>query len=354
MVNPLISVIVPVYKTEAYLPKCLDSICGQTYRNLEIICVDDESPDRSGEILERYARQDSRIKVIHRKNGGLCAARNSGLAVATGEWVAGVDSDDFLEPDIYEKAVEKLSDQVDILIFGTQFVYEPNVPRDEEREAYFKLPGDGLLRKGDDRIGRVNVCFWNKLWRRSLIEKHGVTFPEGLIREDEYFFRCLAPFVQGIYILPDIGYNYCQRDGSIMHSGKTRLDMFKDILLIVEAIVKTHISSGVVEEGREFVLPFWVEQTSCVNSPRKDMRTAVRMNKELIDKMHLRRLYGHDFRLVVLMPNSWCQRLFKKVRRTGITYRFLGIPLFSVIYEKNHPVRRESKWVNPFKRGGGH
>ena len=100
--RPLISVIVPVYKVEEFLPKCVASIRGQTYENLEIILVDDGSPDGCGAMCDGYAREDARIKVIHKKNGGLSDARNAGIDIARGEYIGFVDSDDWSEPEMYE------------------------------------------------------------------------------------------------------------------------------------------------------------------------------------------------------------------------------------------------------------
>ena len=101
-VGPKISVIVPVYKVEPYLRKCLDSIVNQTYRNLQIILVDDGSPDNCGKICDEYAARDRRIEVIHQENGGISAARNAGLNLADGDYIGWVDSDDWIEPEMYE------------------------------------------------------------------------------------------------------------------------------------------------------------------------------------------------------------------------------------------------------------
>ena len=102
MSNPLISIIVPVYNVEEFLPKCIDSILAQTYENLEIILVEDGTKDNSGQICDAYAEKDSRIKVIHKENGGLSSARNAGMDVARGEYFGFVDSDDWIEPETYE------------------------------------------------------------------------------------------------------------------------------------------------------------------------------------------------------------------------------------------------------------
>ena len=351
MYNPLISVIVPVFKTEKYLRQCLDSVCGQTYRNLEIICVDDESPDRSGEILEEYARRDPRIKVIHRKNGGLSAARNSGLAAATGEWIAGVDSDDWLEPDIFEKAVPKLTDRVDILVFGTRLVYEPGVkPCGFER--YFELPEEGGLEPGDMRRTRINVCFWNKLWRRSFIAENGIAFPEGLIHEDEYLYRCLAFRARCIYILPHIGYNYLQRLNSIVHSGKSELQKYQDRLRIIDKVLSHHVSSGTIVQAREYILPYWAGCWLSMRDrcPADVAEQAMQMNARVISQYGLDSVFRQDLRMRCLLPMPRWKRLFVKMHMRGITYRFFGIHLFTVVYENNRPVGLESSWWNMLAR----
>ena len=101
--SPCVSVIVPVYKVAAYLPRCVDSILAQTWRNLEIILVDDGSPDECGSICDVYAEKDPRIRVIHKENGGLSSARNAGLDTASGEYIGFVDSDDWIEPEMYAR-----------------------------------------------------------------------------------------------------------------------------------------------------------------------------------------------------------------------------------------------------------
>lgn len=235
---PLISVIVPVYKVEAYLRRCLESICSQSYHNLEILCVDDGSPDDSIEILREFACHDLRIKVIRKPNGGLSTARNAALDVAHGEWITGVDGDDWLEPGIYEKAVACLSDDIDMLCFGTQTEWESS-PTDAQRLAkdnYFSLSETGLYQHNENEPVSLNVCFWNKLWRRSVLERYRLRFVEHCYYEDEGFFVMFMPSCRAYYILRDVGYHYRQRPDSIMGMTSLDLSMREDMFRQAEVI----------------------------------------------------------------------------------------------------------------------
>ena len=127
MNKELISVIVPVYNAAPWLRRCLDSICCQSYSNLEILCINDGSTDNSAVILDEYAAKDNRIRVITQQNAGLSAARNAGLENATGEWVTGVDADDYITPDVYEKAVACIAASVDMVAFGVQMVDDEGI-----------------------------------------------------------------------------------------------------------------------------------------------------------------------------------------------------------------------------------
>ena len=174
MNNPLISVIIPVYNVEAYLEQCLDSVINNTYKNLEIICVNDGSPDNSQSILERYAAQDDRIKVIVQQNMGLSAARNSGLRVAMGQYVAFVDSDDVVSPVLYEKLVWAL-EKYDADIVATGYTHELNqvmYSRSVDLDRIHVLNGYSdclaaitMLPSIRSRVW-IHCTVWNKLYRR--------------------------------------------------------------------------------------------------------------------------------------------------------------------------------------------
>lgn len=215
----LISVIVPVYKVEAYLDKCVQSIADQTYRNLEIILVDDGSPDRCGEICDAWAAKDSRIKVIHKNNGGLSDARNAGMAVATGEYIAFVDSDDWIEEEMYQRLHEAMiTTDSDIASCGAKRVWPDGRPSREVQSvnSYRVLDKEPSMEALVTANGLIQTV-WNKLYKKSVTEC--VLFPTGLIHEDEFWTWQVITRARRIVMLKESYYNYLQRDSSIMGAG---------------------------------------------------------------------------------------------------------------------------------------
>lgn len=211
----VISVIVPVYNVETYLGECLDSILNQDYDKLEVILIDDGSKDSSGSICDAYAARDSRVRVIHQKNGGAAAAKNAGLRGATGEYLSFVDSDDYLEPNAYGYMVEVLrSQKADAVQFAFREVWKTGA---EDRVIY---KGRDAVDSGEylRRLTKDYSCalLWNKLYRRSIYD--GIFFEEGHKIDDEYF--TYRGFLQDRKIVFDdrIIYNYRKRASSVMSS----------------------------------------------------------------------------------------------------------------------------------------
>lgn len=229
---PLISVIVPVYRVEAYLDKCISSIAGQTYTNLEIILVDDGSPDRSGGICDAWAAKDSRIRVIRQANAGGGAARNAALDIANGEMIAFVDSDDYLAPDMFEHLRNLLAQGADIAECGHADVFDDNALFDH---------GDGSVRTYTvreamaehirDRIFRQLI--WNKLYRREVVGE--IRFPVGKKIDDEFFTYRVLGNAKTLIRSEKVCYAYRQQESSVMHSmgARRRLEA-------VEAKVQRH------------------------------------------------------------------------------------------------------------------
>lgn len=213
MNEPKISIIIPVYGVEKYIRKCLDSVVAQSYRNLEIIVVDDGSPDDCGAICDEYAARDERICVIHKQNGGVSSARNAGLAVAGGEWIGWVDSDDWIEPDMYEYLLSNVLEYgADICVCGRQEVY-PNriVNRGWEQRRILDTEEALALLLANDIMQNY---LWDKLWRRQLFD--GISFPEGRTYEDIAVMHQLFERAACVLCLPESKYNYFQRSGSIV------------------------------------------------------------------------------------------------------------------------------------------
>lgn len=215
----LISVIVPVYKTEQYLKKCIDSILGQTYKNLEIILVNDGSPDNSLALMQEYTHIDNRIKIVNKANGGLSSARNAGLKIATGEYITFVDSDDYLELDIYQKVMDIFDKHsVDVVSMRMQNVDEQYniIDNDIVKDVLLGVcSGRYYVKQMAERKFSASVC--SKIFTRNIINRE---FDENRLNEDFLFLSHL--FLDEnckIFITNDIGYNYFTRTNSITKSG---------------------------------------------------------------------------------------------------------------------------------------
>ncbi len=221
-----ISVIIPVYNVKDYLSECLDSVVNQTIKDIEIICIDDGSTDGSSDILNEYSIKDERFVVINQKNQGLSVARNNGLSIATGDYVAFLDSDDYLlNNDYYEKlynACEKYNADISVasIIRGNEIKskYIFKVDKEEVETVYYNklvlcdVPDSNYV--------------WNKLYRRDKLINTGIIFPAGVLYEDMYFTHKILFYTGKIVSVPDVCIFYRKRSGSIIKikSPKAEID----------------------------------------------------------------------------------------------------------------------------------
>lgn len=224
----LISVIVAAYNIENYLPKCMDSLLGQTYENLEIILVDDGSVDKTSEICDLYAAGSSKVKVIHKKNGGLSSARNAGLAVANGDFIGFVDGDDFIEPDMYRDMITAcLEYNAEIAICAYREVggnSVMNVPTGHVIELDRQKALEWYI--GGHQQYHIYNSVWSKLFARKILS--GITFEEGRKSEDIMYTTMALVKASKCVFLDTPYYNYVlDREGSIMNS-KVQERRFKD------------------------------------------------------------------------------------------------------------------------------
>ena len=235
----LISIIVPIYKVEPYLDRCVDSIIKQTYTNLEIILVDDGSPDNCPAMCDAWAEADSRIRVIHKKNGGLSDARNAGLAIARGDFIAFIDSDDRVAPSFVETLYASICNtSADIAECAVTNVLEDGtVISVRSVEKAVVCQREMALRRLVLEDG-IYPTVWDKLYRRSVID--GIWFEVGKQHEDEYWTYQVLDRAEKIAVIPEKLYDYLQRSTSIMGVGYAlkRLDGLQARFLRMEYLQK--------------------------------------------------------------------------------------------------------------------
>lgn len=216
MKTPLISIIVPIYNVAPYLPRCLDSIVGQTYKNLEIILVDDGSTDNSLEICHQYAAKDSRMRVIHQENKGLAGARNTGLEDVHGEFVTFVDSDDWLDLHALENYLKGIQQTPSEVVWGNiQYVREGLPANDAQADYQPTALGPEEFAKSLCLRRDFSVC--NKLFSRKLIgdKRFQTKYTQG---EDLVFWTTLLPDIQTVTQIDTVVYFYFQRSSSLIHN----------------------------------------------------------------------------------------------------------------------------------------
>ena len=255
---PLISVIVPIYNVVDYLQRCVDSIRKQSYRNLEIILVDDGSTDNSGAMAEKFALEDKRIRVFHKENGGSSSARNLGIEKARGDFIGFVDSDDFIEPEMYERMLAvALQEQLLIVQTSRDELDEqgnrmPDVCTPPESLAFWessRFMRELLLHRGD-------CSFCTKLVAASLLREE--RFPEGELNEDFHLLVRLLPEVPAIAILPEQDYHVFYRYGSNTRTRKEEEfpQVYTDIVKNADRVMETVEAKypELSEEAKRFAL----------------------------------------------------------------------------------------------------
>ena len=325
MNTPLLTVIIPVYNTDSYLRRCLDSVCSQTYTNLDIICVDDGSTDDSSNILRKYAAKDSRITLITQNNLGQGVARNAALRIARGEWITGVDSDDYISPDMYEKLLTYTRDDVDIISCECESVGNGLV-RDC---AYHHPTFSGMQRVCPALIQKTNCYFVTKLWRKSFVMALGGKFAEGIRYEDAFFYFTIAPYARGIYYLKERLYYYWQRDESTMHDISERGAEHLDVLQRIFNIYRTKGLPAVFGETSPTRFELYLLQTyawcALEYTPKYMHESLKKRSYKIAREQGLTRSYVLE--TAWLISSIKLFKLFFYARPEKVCFSFLGIPL---------------------------
>lgn len=214
--QPLISIIIPVFNTEKYLNNCLHSVVYQSYKNLQIICVNDESTDNSQLILDKFKNLDDRIEIINKKNGGLSSARNSGLEHVKGDWIFFLDSDDFILKNSIRDLVSCIKPDTDAVVGNVKVDYEAYSNLKLFDKYYFNVPKTGNFKITDEILLNLPVVAWAKLYKTSIIRTYNLKFPEGLYYEDNFWFWAYFALCKNISLTNKLVYVYLRRENGIM------------------------------------------------------------------------------------------------------------------------------------------
>ncbi len=318
--NQLISIIVPIYNIEAYLPTCLDSILAQTYQNLEIILVDDGSTDQCGQICDIYAGRDSRIRVIHKENGGLVSARKVGMRASTGSLIAYVDGDDWIEPDMYERMYQRMTTQnVDIVMCGRyedvgnvckevyHGVEEGRYDKQELMQYIYPqmIVGDAFFE------WCIFPGVWDKLFRRECVEKYQMAVDERIVMGEDAAcaYPCLL-HVDSIYVMHECLYHYRQTTSSIvkrLQDYEKEREQFRILYQSVKrAFQKDSQIYDLSEQWKKYVLFLMI--------PRSD---GLYRGYEKLDYLFPFSKVKKGSRIVLYGAGTYGQRLYTYLNKTG-------------------------------------
>ena len=282
---PQISVVLPVYNVEEYLRQCLDSLANQTFEDFEVICVNDGSDDSSLSILEEYAPEDERFKIISQENKGLSGARNTGMNYIKGKYTIFVDSDDWLELNALEELYNKITDlDSDILMYKFRFFNQDSEQYSESVFTNLEVIGASLENKNfnyrdvSDILFKISHAPFNKLYKTSFLREAGIKFPENLNYEDLYFFYMVFFKTEKVSVFRDEPlYNYRIRNNSISTTGNERsFDIFEILDLTQDNLKNVNIYSKVKDDFLMFVI---------VNLKYVYLRLNERLKNQYLQKM---------------------------------------------------------------------
>ena len=269
-----ISVIVPVYNTEKYIEKCLDSLTYQTLKDIEIIVINDGSTDRSKEIIDDYAKKYKNIKAYHLQNGGVSKARNFGLKKAKGEYITFLDSDDYIDDNLYEKMYDKAKEN-DADVCECDYIWE-----------FLKKKRYDYLNKNIHPLLSMRAVVWNRLYKRELLINNKISFHEGVHFEDVEFCYEVFPYIKNFAYVKDVYVHYVQRDNSITSD---RTDKLKDIYKVLDGTIQYYKKHHFYDEYKnelEYIYMRYIFGSSFLRMVKiKDHKIRKKMLKESYHKL---------------------------------------------------------------------
>lgn len=344
--TPLVSVIMPVYKVERYLDIAVMSILEQSYKSIELILVDDCSPDNCGKICDMYAQKDSRVKVVHKpQNEGLGQARNTGMGVAVGEWILFIDSDDWIDANAIQSAIQDVQESVDIIAWG--YIQEFEDVNGKKIDSVIAKP-ENKQYNGTEEIARcvleldLKTCFnyaWNKLYKHEFLKATGILFDDTVLMEDFVFNIKVFPSAKCIKVLDKTFSHYRKTPRETLvskyHEGFFDLCKMKvdsELQLLEEtnnsstkylemaiSIHLKHLMSACMKECSKASEKKLIEQYQSVNSIMKDEHTRMNLKKVKVNNQKLRIIQN-----VLLLNNGFVDFIlfktlnFLMVNMTGV------------------------------------
>lgn len=340
---PGISIIVPIYNVEPYVEACLESLVGQTFCDIEIICVDDCGTDGSMDIVQRYAEEDSRIRIVmHQVNRGQSAARNTGLEVAKSPFVMFCDSDDSFALDMCEKMYGAMrSFGCDFVICDSNIFYEKNEKWKVSDDTYYRLKFNGEQVLSEGVLMRTDVSLWNKIFKKEIIDKYEIRFPEGLKYEDAFFFNAYAAFAKTAFFLNEKLYTYRRRQGSIMDQtfNKKNSDSIQHLEIAIR-LYEFYGKWGIMEDRFEYFVELFVDYYDFALTHAVTFGDIKRVEKlgssfaKRCLKETDRLSYSLKTRLEAVKYNESRGTFPLRIKRSsnGVKYYFMGIPVYRIKY----------------------
>lgn len=354
---PEISIIVPVYNAERYIERCIRSLLDQTYTNIEVICVNDGSHDESGTILQNFAKNDPRVKYFEQDNAGPGAARQCALNNATGTYIMFCDSDDWYAPSMCEMMHDAMiKNNVDLAMCDTHMHEESKKHnRPLGIQSYYRLKMTGFIRLVRHTRSAVNVLLWNKIFKKSLIDQYGVSFPFGCASEDASFIWQYLSVSQSFYGVKKILYNHMLRESSIMgkffsksnNDNTEKYDLLRAASHTIDFLNKNHVL-----DSQSFFMDVLLEQIGfsiSMLSTRKSKENALdlvqkiiipKLSKEIISEFYvLEAIHNNNYDIalsLLKMNRKYLNHIKfagftvykKKVKDGKFKHYVLGIPIF--------------------------
>ncbi len=312
---PKISVIVPIFNVEKYIRKCMISLVSQTMTDIEIICVDDCGTDKSIAIVQEFATNDNRIKIVRNPhNMDIADTRTNGIIHSSAPYIMWCDPDDWYCNDMCEKMYHAITtNNSDIAVCGTNVIYETDHNKEASDCVYFDIPQNKTCELTDDIRAKVNVVVWNKIFRRDIINNFNIKFPSKLRYEDEYFWRTYTTHAQTITFVTDKLYNYRRNSGSIMNKTFTkRADYGMDSLFVAIEYFKYLNNCGLYNNRYEY---YWkhcfaacaVAATQRANS-RRSLRAIINLAADFANKNYVRSVgdFYTDRQIKLFQAKQFC------------------------------------------------